>query len=404
MNGGDGPSFPPLLAGLEVEGGTDPFAKACAEAALGCDAGTVVYNIGADRLAAAIVFAPEVALEDAMAMLPACGVGFQNALGALAPPEVAVHLTWEGGILVNGAACGGLRVAASTADPDAEPEWLVVGLTVPLIPDDPDAPGAAPDRTSLYEEGCVEVEPASPAGELVAPHAGLDQPLVGGGRAAAARRMARPRARHGRGDRAGPAGRAAAWYLRRHRRAFRHAAQAGQGDAPPAAERPSPGMTMNLARAIHFDESDMRVFYAPARTGEWCISGGFEFSNWGEADLAGKARQAFANGWLGIETFGRVTFVAVTRIEADELEALAERLAGHFVEVYGAPSVEAALPAAREELGQMAELCEDHAPNTLLTVARELTDAGVKESYRAIEADDAGLEQFAIHPDGDAMG
>ena len=57
-----------------------------------------------------------------------------------------------------------------------------------------------------------------------------------------------------------------------------------------------------------------------------------------------------------------MTFVAVTRIEADEFEALAERLAGHFVEIYGAPSVEAALPVAREELGQMAELCEDHAP------------------------------------------
>ena len=53
---------------------------------------------------------------------------------------------------------------------------------------------------------------------------------------------------------------------------------------------------MNLARAIHFDESDLNVFHAPARTGEWCISGGFEFSNWTEADLTGKARQAFANG------------------------------------------------------------------------------------------------------------
>ncbi len=160
---------------------------------------------------------------------------------------------------------------------------------------------------------------------------------------------------------------------------------------------------MNLARAIHFDESDMRIFYAPARTGEWCISGGFEFSNWGEADLAGKARQAFANGWLGVETFGRVTFVAVTRIEPDELAALASRLAGHFVEVWGAPSVEAALPAAREELAQMAELCADHAPNTLLTVARELTGAGVKESFRVIEAEDAGLEQFAIHGDAEGM-
>ncbi|WP_212525503.1 DUF6505 family protein [Actibacterium sp. MT2.3-13A] len=154
---------------------------------------------------------------------------------------------------------------------------------------------------------------------------------------------------------------------------------------------------MLLARAIHFDESDRNVFHSPARTGEWAISGGFEFSNWSEADLVGKARQAFANGWLGIETFGRATFVAVTRIEQAEFDALAEALARHFMEVYGAPSIEAALPVATEELRHMAELCADHAPNTVLTVRRELTEAGVREEYRFIEASEAGLEQFAIH-------
>ena len=154
---------------------------------------------------------------------------------------------------------------------------------------------------------------------------------------------------------------------------------------------------MLLARAIHFDESDRNVFHTPARTGEWAISGGFEFSNWTEADLVGKARQAFANGWLGIETFGRATFVAVTTIEQAEFDALAERLAQHFVELYGAPSTEAALPVALEELSQMADLCADHAPNTVLTVMRELTEAGVREEYRFIEATEAGLEQFAIH-------
>ena len=156
---------------------------------------------------------------------------------------------------------------------------------------------------------------------------------------------------------------------------------------------------MNLARAIHFDESDTRVYASPARTGEWCVSGGFEFSNWSEADLTGKARQAFANGWLGLDTFGRVTFVAVTRIEDSEITALTETLAGHFVTYYGAPSVEAARPVAAEEIAQMAAMCDDHAPNTLLTVARELTDAGVRESYRSIEPQEAGLEQFAIHVD-----
>ena len=154
---------------------------------------------------------------------------------------------------------------------------------------------------------------------------------------------------------------------------------------------------MKLARAIHFDESDTRVYANPARTGEWCISGGFEFSNWSEGDLAGKQRQAFANGWLGCETFGRVTFVAVTQIEEVERSALAAALAQHFVDIYGAPSIEAARPVADDELAHMIELCEDHAPNTLLTVARELTESGVRESFRVIEAQDAGLEQFAIH-------
>lgn len=154
---------------------------------------------------------------------------------------------------------------------------------------------------------------------------------------------------------------------------------------------------MKLARAIHFDESDQYVFANPARTGEWCISGGFEFSDWTEGDLVGKQRQAFANGWLGLETFGRVTFVAVTQIEPTELAELEVALAEHFVTTYGAPSIDAARPVAREELFHMADLCEDHDPNTLLTVARELTDAGVNEAFRLIEPDEAELEQFAIH-------
>ena len=154
---------------------------------------------------------------------------------------------------------------------------------------------------------------------------------------------------------------------------------------------------MYLARAIHFDESDMNVFHKPARTGEWAISGGFEFSNWSDGDLVGKARQAFANGWLGIETFGRVTCVAVTKVEPTEYQALLEHLANHFVEVYGAPSKEAGLTVAQEEIQHMADLCDDHDPNTVLTVLRELSDVGVKEQFRFIEASAADLDQLAIH-------
>lgn len=154
---------------------------------------------------------------------------------------------------------------------------------------------------------------------------------------------------------------------------------------------------MKLARAIHLDESDLNVFFNPARTGEWAIAGGFEFSDWTEAELTGKARQAFSNGWLGLETYGRVTFVAVTQIEEEELASLEASLAQHFVDVYGAPSVEAARGVAAEELRQMVDLCEDHDPNTLLAVSRELTEAGVREQYRAIKGEAADLMQFAVH-------
>jgi hypothetical protein len=152
-----------------------------------------------------------------------------------------------------------------------------------------------------------------------------------------------------------------------------------------------------LARTIHFDESDRNVFSRPADSGEWAVSGGFEFSNWTEADLTGKARQAFSNGWLSLDNFGRATFVAVAKIETAELEELARRLADHFVTVYGAPDLEAALGPAREEIAYMQELCEEHDPNTLLIVNRELTEGGVRESFRAIQSADAELDLVAVH-------
>ena len=150
------PGFPPLLKGVATQG--DPFAEAQAHAARGCDGGTLVHHVAADRLRAAIVFAPEVPLAEAMAMLPVCGIGFQNALGALAPPEVAVALTWDGRVRVNGATCGGLRVAAPGRDETAVPDWLVVGLEVAVRRDGVE-PGERPETTDLFEEGCGAVCP-----------------------------------------------------------------------------------------------------------------------------------------------------------------------------------------------------------------------------------------------------
>ena len=63
---------------------------------------------------------------------------------------------------------------------------------------------------------------------------------------------------------------------------------------------------------------------------------------------------------------------------------LIDRLAFHFADAWGAPSLEAALPVAAEEIDHMIALCEDHPDNTLMLVERSLDDMGIREKFRLI--------------------
>lgn len=153
------PTFPPLLRGEETPPGMDPFAKAVAQAALGADPGLVAWARDETALRAALVLAPEMPLACAMGATFAVALGLGDALGALAPPETAVHYVWPNVIKVNGGDCGALRAAASTADPAAEPDWLVVGVHVDYLLPGADEPGRMPEQTCLAEEGCIEVTP-----------------------------------------------------------------------------------------------------------------------------------------------------------------------------------------------------------------------------------------------------
>ena len=151
------PSFPPLLSGEATD--FDPFEIAVERAREGTDAGLIVHRIRPDHLSAAIVLAPEDRLEDAMAMVFAAANGFADAFGALAPSEVAAHFDWPGGIRINGARCGGFRAAAATRDPAAVPDWLVVGFDLAFFAASDVEPGENADRTTLWEEGCGDIEP-----------------------------------------------------------------------------------------------------------------------------------------------------------------------------------------------------------------------------------------------------
>lgn len=151
------PSFPPLLSGEEAPAGTDPFDKAIAAALIGCDPGLVVWARRADALSAAMVLAPECKLREAIAISFAPAIGLVDSLGSLGPPEVAVHHVWPGSFKINGADCGTLRAAASTSDPEAEPDWLVIALDIPFLPTSEG--GEDPTKTCLFNEGCAEITP-----------------------------------------------------------------------------------------------------------------------------------------------------------------------------------------------------------------------------------------------------
>ncbi len=114
------------------------------------------YGPDEETMRAAILLAPETRLSEAITVSIAVALGVNDAIGALAPPEVAFHLEWPGAFRVNGATCGRMRARASTADPGAEPDWLVIGVEVPVTAM-LDAPGEMPDRTTLHAEGCGDI-------------------------------------------------------------------------------------------------------------------------------------------------------------------------------------------------------------------------------------------------------
>ncbi len=150
------PQFPPAFKGLAA-GPANPRTVAIAQARRGVDAGLLVWSATDERLMTALVLAPDVPLEKAVACLPACAVATRNAFGTLAPPETAVHLEWSGGIRLNGGLVGTLRLSGPTCGIGEIPDWLVVSLELDLEPQAEREPGETPDRTALSQEGCGNI-------------------------------------------------------------------------------------------------------------------------------------------------------------------------------------------------------------------------------------------------------
>ena len=139
-----------------------------------------------------------------------------------------------------------------------------------------------------------------------------------------------------------------------------------------------------LLRTIRLDASDTVVFARAAAPGEWAVPGTFLF--WGRPaeSLSRKEAIAFRTGFLGVESFGHSTLVAVQEATGAEHAQAVERLAAALVAQMGAPSIEVARVAAREELALSESLAEDHPLNTLIALHRRHDGADIREQFRTL--------------------
>lgn len=141
---------------------------------------------------------------------------------------------------------------------------------------------------------------------------------------------------------------------------------------------------MKLLRTIRFDESDTRVFPLAAAPGEWAVPGTFVFADSDPEHLDRRERQAFANGFLGLTSFGWSTLATVATMSAEDYDGAIAALARHLRSAYGAPDDAMARAAAAEEIDYAASLC-DQPVNTLLSLSRFVEGEAICEQFRVVQ-------------------
>jgi hypothetical protein len=140
---------------------------------------------------------------------------------------------------------------------------------------------------------------------------------------------------------------------------------------------------MKLLRTIRLDASDTFVFEKAAEPGEWAVSGAFVFWDRDVAALEGKARTAFRGGFLGVSSLGWSTLVQIVGASEDDRLAAIDTLAKQLVANFGAPDIDAARAAAKEEVAFAESLCSQP-QDTLVAVHRTLDNGEVRETFRTL--------------------
>ena len=144
---------------------------------------------------------------------------------------------------------------------------------------------------------------------------------------------------------------------------------------------------MKLLRTIRLDPSDTFVFDHAAEPGEWAVTGTFMYADDDPSALEGKSRSAFRSGFLGVASLGWSTLVQI--VEASDHDRLAAigTLAKQLVSHFGAPTIEDAVAAAKEEFEFAASLC-NHPLDTLIAMHRSHDGGEIREAFRTLRPKD----------------
>lgn len=151
------PPFPPLLKSHELPLGQNPTKTAVSGAVKGhYSAGDLLWLRDSDTLNCAIILEPEVDRQKALNMIFVLMVALGDAIGAIAPPELAITHYWPNKVLANGAEIGTVNaILSENDDADGCPLFMALATHIKVRPtSDNMDPGLTQSRTTLWDEGC----------------------------------------------------------------------------------------------------------------------------------------------------------------------------------------------------------------------------------------------------------
>lgn len=151
-------TLPPAFTLELIPEGRDPLAVAAAAARADVSDGHLIAMEAPDRLEFAVMLAPEDTLARTLPVALVAMVAMLDALGSLLPPAIPVLLRWPDRIEINSGEAARLRLAADTERPD-KPRWVVVAFAVDVLSGPDEEFGHDVARTTLFEEGAVDVTP-----------------------------------------------------------------------------------------------------------------------------------------------------------------------------------------------------------------------------------------------------